>query len=76
MELPCFRPFYEVRAIEINIAIVRAFIRLRQILASNEDLARRVANHDRQIGVLFEQVQKMLTAPSSNKKNRIGFGVS
>jgi hypothetical protein len=63
-------------AIEINIAIVRAFIRLRQILASNEDLARRVANHDRQIGVLFEQVQKMLSAPATTKKNRIGFGVS
>jgi hypothetical protein len=63
------------RAIEINIAIVRAFIRLRQILASNEDLARRVANHDRQIGVIFEQLQKMLAAPAT-KKNRIGFGVS
>ena len=33
------------RPIEVNISIVRTFIRLRQVLASNEDLARRVAQH-------------------------------
>ena len=49
------------RAVEVNIAIVRTFVKLRQILASNEELARMVAKHDRQIAVLFENVQKMLT---------------
>ena len=60
------------RAVEVNIAIIRTFIRLRQILAMNEDLARMVAKHDKQIAILFENVQKML-APPPVKKNPIGF---
>jgi hypothetical protein len=62
------------RAVEVNIAIVRTFIKLRQILATNEELARMVAKHDRQIAVLFENVQRML-APAPVKKNPIGFGL-
>ena len=61
------------RALEVNIAIVRTFVKLRQMLATNEELARMVAKHDRQITVLFEHVQKML-APPPTKKSRIGFG--
>jgi ORF6N domain len=60
------------RAVEINIAIMRACVKLRQMLATNEDLARMVAKHDRQITILFEHVQKML-APTEAKKTRIGF---
>ena len=60
------------RAVEVNIAIVRTFVKLRHILASNEDLARKVAQHDRQIAVLLEHVQKML-APMPVKKHPIGF---
>ncbi len=60
------------RAVEVNIAIIGTFIKLRRILASNEDLTRMVAKHDRQISVLFEHVQKML-APVPVKKNSIGF---
>ena len=60
------------RAVEVNIAIIRTFIRLRQILAANADLARMVAKHDKQIAILFENVQKML-APPPVKKNPIGF---
>lgn len=53
------------QAIEVNVAIMRAFVRLREVLATNEDLARKVAQHDRQIEVLFEHVQKLL-APAPN----------
>ncbi len=60
------------RAVEVNIGIMRAFVRLREILATNGDLARKVAHHDRQIGVLFDHVRKIL-APVPAKKNRIGF---
>jgi hypothetical protein len=60
------------RAVEVNIAIMRTFVKFRQILASNEELARMVAKHDRQIAVLFENVQKML-APAPVKKSRFGF---
>ena len=46
--------------------------RLRELLATNEELARKVAQHDRQIAVLFEHVKNML-APVPLKKNPIGF---
>lgn len=60
------------RAIEVNIDIMRAFVRLRDLLAGNEELARKVAQHDRQIAILFDHVEKML-APMPVKKNPIGF---
>jgi hypothetical protein len=60
------------RAIEVNISIMRAFVRLRELLATNEDLARKVAQHDEEIATLFEHVQHLL-APEPVKKNRIGF---
>ena len=59
-------------AVQINVAIMRTFVRFRQVLATNDELARKVAQHDRQISVLFEQVQKML-APVQVKKHQIGF---
>ena len=60
------------RAARVNVAIMRTFVRLRQILATHEDLARKVAQHDRQITLLFDQVQKWL-APPPLKKKTIGF---
>lgn len=61
------------RAIQVNVAIIRAFIKLRQILASNRELARKVERHDRQIAVLFETVRKLLAPPEPPKKNPIGY---
>jgi len=60
------------RAVEINISIVRTFVKLRQILATNEDLAQMVAKHDRQITLLSESVQRM-PAPVPARQRRIGF---
>jgi hypothetical protein len=60
------------RAVEVNIAIVRTFVKLRQMLATNEELARTVVKHNRQITVLFGHVQRML-APPPTKKIRTGF---
>ena len=48
------------QAVSVNIGIVRAFVRMREILASNEELARRVAQHDHEIGELFEHVRSLL----------------
>jgi hypothetical protein len=59
--------------VEININIVRTFVRLRRILASNEDLARKLAQHDRQIATLFEYVKTLLEPPPAPKKRPIGF---
>ena len=61
------------RAVEVNIGIIRALVRLGEILAGNKQLARKVSQHDGQIGVLFEHVQKLLEQPEPKKKRPIGF---
>jgi hypothetical protein len=61
------------KAIQVNIAIIRTFVKIRQILASNRDLARKVQEHDRQIAMLFNTVEKLLAPPASPKKNPIGY---
>jgi hypothetical protein len=61
------------RAVQVNIAIMRAFVKLRQILASNRQLARKVQEHDRKIAILFDTVQKLLTPPEPPKKRPIGY---
>ena len=41
------------RAAEVNVAIMRTFVRIRRVLGANEDLARKVARHDKEIHALF-----------------------
>jgi len=60
------------RAVQINIDIMRTFVKIRQMLVTNEELGRKVAQHDRHIAVLFQHVQRLLTAPPV-KKSRVGF---
>jgi hypothetical protein len=67
------------KAVEMSIFVVRAFVRLRQILASNRQLAaklnqleRKVAVHDKNIVDLFQAVRSLMAAPE-NPKRRIGF---
>jgi len=61
------------KAIQVNIAIIRTFVKIRQILASNRDLARKVQEHDRQIATLLDTVEKLLAPPAPPKKNPIGY---
>ena len=61
------------RAVQVNVTIMRTFVRLRQILASHRDLARKIEEHDRQISVLFDTVQKLLAPPHPPKKHPIGY---
>ena len=60
------------RAIEVNISIMRTFVRLRHMLASNEELARKVKEHDYHIGKLYEELEKLLQLPAP-QKNPIGY---
>ena len=64
------------RAIRVNIEIMRAFVRLRQILASNAQLARRLdaleKKYDAQFKVVFDAIRELMTPPES-KKRKIGF---
>lgn len=69
------------RAIEINVAIMRAFVKLREALMANVQLAaklaeleRQIANHDEHIQALFDAVRQLMTPPEPPPK-QIGFHV-
>ena len=67
------------RAVQVNIEIIRAFVRLRRMLASNEELARKLAalerKYDAQFKGVFDAIRELMTPPSP-KRRRIGFLVS
>ena len=64
------------RAIQVNVAIMRTFVRLRQMLASNARLARQVAEiekkYDNQFKIVFDALGELMTPPMP-KQRRIGF---
>jgi hypothetical protein len=60
------------KAIEINIAIMRVFVHLRQILADNAALKKKLEKHDEQIKYIFNILGQMLDEPEKPKK-QIGF---
>jgi len=60
------------RAVEVNIGIIRTFIRMREMLATNKELARMVEKHDKEIAVLYDYLKKLLDPPKSAKR-QIGY---
>lgn len=64
------------RAIQVNIEIMRAFVRLRQLLSANADLARRLEalekKYDAQFKVVFDAIREMMS-PTLPKPRPIGF---
>ena len=72
------------RAIEVNVAIMRTFVRLRQILATHEELARRLDQLEwrqneqgHQTEAVFETIQHLIEAPAEElPKRQIGFPTS
>jgi hypothetical protein len=68
------------RAVEVNIAIMRAFVRLRELLASHKDLARKLdeleKKFDKQFQVVFEAIRHLIAADPADRKRRIGFAAS
>jgi phage regulator Rha-like protein len=69
------------RAIEVNVAIMRAFVQLRKMIASNNKLAQKLAeleqhleSHDEQIQAIFEAIRQLMTPPAKPRK-KIGFVV-
>ena len=64
------------RAIAVNIEIMRTFIRLRRILASHADLARKLEalekKYDARFKVVFDAIRQLM-APPESKRRRIGF---
>ena len=65
------------RAIRVNIEIMRAFVRLRRMLATNAELARKLAalekKYDAQFRVVFDAIRELMTPPAPKKKRPIGF---
>ena len=70
-------------AVEMSVYVVRAFVRLREMLASNQELAKRMdqleasiqrklATHDESIGAIISAVRELMTDPPA-KRRGIGF---
>ena len=64
------------RSILVNIEIMRAFVKLRQMLASNAELSRQLAEleskYDKQFKVVFDAIRQLMARPIRNRKE-IGF---
>jgi len=68
------------RAVQVNIAIMRAFVQMRELAVSNRELARKIdelekkhAEHDRQFVAVFDAIRQMII-PERKKGRKIGFG--
>ncbi len=64
------------RAIEVNVQIMRAFVKLREMIASNKELAKKLdeleKKYDRQFKVVFDAIRQLMTPPETKEK-KIGF---
>ncbi|HWG21353.1 MAG TPA: ORF6N domain-containing protein [Terracidiphilus sp.] len=67
------------RAVQVNIAIMRAFVKLREILATHRDLARRLdkleSSYDAQFRAVFDAIRELMRPPEKPRR-RIGFAAS
>ncbi len=68
------------RATEVSVYVVRAFLRLRELLVSNKELARRLgqlerklAIHDQAIAGLVNAIRELMSPPEPTRRRRIGF---
>jgi len=68
------------RAVQVNIAIMRAFVKFREILTTHRELAEKIEElekkyrqHDGKINAVFNAIRELLQPPLSSKR-RIGFG--
>ncbi len=69
------------RAAKVNIAIMRAFVKLREVLETNSALAKkfvelekRIGKHDKEIGAIIEAIRQLM-APPEKPKREIGFHI-
>jgi len=65
------------RAIAVNVEIMRAFVRMRRIMAENADLATRLdrleREYDGKFKIVFDAIRQLMTSPNDPKRVRIGF---
>ncbi len=67
------------QAVQVNIAIMRAFVKLREMLSTHKELAhklaqleRKIEKHDVEIKLIFDAIRQLMTPPET-KKRKIGF---
>jgi len=68
------------RAIDVNILIMRAFVRIGEALSTQKEIAaklseleREIGNHHEDIGIIFEAMRQLMEPPPESPKPRIGF---
>jgi len=77
--LPLAAVLNSARPVEVSVYVVRAFVRLRELLASNNELARRLDQHEKKLGVhdraiggLVSAIRELMAAPEPQRRP-IGF---
>ena len=70
------------RAVQVNVAIMRTFVKLREVLSSSKELSykldlleRKIEKHDEEITVIFEAIRELMKPPDEKPKRGIGFHV-
>ncbi len=65
------------QAVQVNVEIMRAFVRLRDLVGHNREMIRRLndleSKYDRQFKVVFDAIRELMTPPAPAPKRRIGF---
>ncbi len=68
------------RAIQVNIAIMRAFVKLREILSAHKELAQKlveleqkIERHDKEIKGIFEAIRRLMAPAPTRPRRKIGF---
>jgi hypothetical protein len=65
------------RAVQVNVQIMRMFVRLRQMLATHADLARKLTDlerkYDKQFAVVFDAIRQLMAPPAVPARPPIGF---
>ena len=65
------------RAVQVNIMIMRAFVKMRELIASHKDLAARLdeleKKYDHQFNYVFEAIRELIIPPEPKKKGDFGF---
>ena len=68
------------RAMDVSVYVIRAFVKLRELFSTHEDLARKLddlerklGEHDEKFAVVFEAIRPLMAPPAAPPKRRIGF---
>ncbi len=70
------------RAVEVSLAVIRVFVRLREMLFAHKELAakigeleNRIERHDEAIQAIFEAIRRLMEPPAQHARRPIGFHV-